>query len=122
LAYLAKLRPLAIIGSPWPKTLEGFEPGVQPKENGSRRRDKTGGEARTSNQAKQTNPRKPKIAFGPTEVAMEKPTPLRECVVGFTIRVDKGNNTKQAFDKKLMEGLEFIQLYVDKRACVLPHD
>jgi hypothetical protein len=42
--------------------------------------------------------------------------------VGFAIRVDKGNNTKAAFDKKLMEGLTFIQQYVDKRACFLPHE
>jgi hypothetical protein len=41
--------------------------------------------------------------------------------LGFAIRVDKGNNTKAAFDKKLMEGLTFIQQYVDKRACFLPH-
>jgi hypothetical protein len=46
----------------------------------------------------------------------------KECVVGFAIRVDKGNNAKQAFDKKLMEGLQFIQQYVDKHACLLPHD
>jgi hypothetical protein len=53
-----------------------------------------------------------------------KDTPIayKECVVGFAIRVDKGNNTKLAFDKKLMEGLEFIQQYVDKRACFLPHE
>ena len=50
------------------------------------------------------------------------PISLHECVVGFAIRVDKGNNAKQAFDKKLMEGLEFIQQYVDKRAYFLPHD
>jgi hypothetical protein len=43
-------------------------------------------------------------------------------VVGFAIRVDKGNNAKQAFNKKLMEGLQFIQQYVDKNACFLPHE
>ena len=42
--------------------------------------------------------------------------------MGFAIRVDKGNNTKAAFDKKLMEGLTFIQQYVDKSACFLPHE
>ncbi len=52
----------------------------------------------------------------------EKPIAYKECVVRFAIRVDKGNNTKLAFDKKLMEGLEFIQQYVDKRACFLPHE
>ena len=103
--------------------LKSFKPGVQPKGNGSRKRDKTGGEERLSNtQAKQTNTRKPTIAFGLMEVATEKPIPLHECVVGFAIRVNKGDNAKQAFDKKLMEGLAFIQQYVDKRACFLPHD
>jgi hypothetical protein len=52
----------------------------------------------------------------------EKAIAYKECVVGFAIRVDKGNNTKLAFDKKLMEGLEFIQQYVDKCACFLPHE
>ncbi len=42
--------------------------------------------------------------------------------MGFAIRVNKDNNAKQAFNKKLMEGLEFIQQYVDKRACFLTHD
>ncbi len=41
-------------------------------------------------------------------------------MVGFAIRIDKVNNAKQAFDKKLMEGLQFIQQYVDKHACFLP--
>jgi len=56
-----------------------------------------------------------------TEIVKDTPFAYKECVVGFAIRVDKGNNTKLAFDKKLMEGLEFIQQYVDKRACFLPH-
>jgi hypothetical protein len=43
-------------------------------------------------------------------------------VVGFAIRIDKGNNAKQAFDKKLMEGLQFIQQYVNNRTCFLPDD
>jgi hypothetical protein len=43
-------------------------------------------------------------------------------VVGFAIRIDKGKNAKQAFNKKLMEGLQFIQQYVDKSACFLPYE
>jgi hypothetical protein len=31
-----------------------------------------------------------------------------QCVIGFAIRVDKGNNTKGGFDKKLTEGLTFL--------------
>jgi hypothetical protein len=63
--------------------------------------------------------RRPKIAF--TEAEKPKTIVYNQCVVGFAIRVDKGNNTKQAFNKKLMEGLQFIQQYVDKNACFLPH-
>jgi hypothetical protein len=103
--------------------LEGFKPGVQSKVNGSRKRDKKGNEeSKTKEQSKKTGARKQKIAFGTTEVVKEKPFTYKECVVGFAIRVDKGNNAKQAFNKKLMEGLKFIQQYVDKRTCFLPHD
>jgi hypothetical protein len=103
--------------------LEGFAPGVWPKGKGSRKKDKKGGEERkTKEQVKKTQSRKPKIAFGPTEVEKEKTIAYKECVVGFAIRVDKGNNTKQAFNKKLMEGLQFIQQYVDNHTCFLPHE
>jgi hypothetical protein len=43
-----------------------------------------------------------------------------KCVVGFTIRVDKGNNTKGGFNKKISEGLAFLHEYLDKAACILP--
>jgi len=33
-----------------------------------------------------------------------------QCVIGFTIRVDRGNNTKGGFDKKVSEGLTFLFL------------
>ena len=42
-----------------------------------------------------------------------------KCVVGFAIRVDKGNNTKGGFDKKISEGLTFLIEYLDKAACIL---
>jgi hypothetical protein len=102
--------------------LEGFMPGVRPKGKGSRKKDKSEGEERKiEEQVKKTQSRKPKIAFGPTEVEKEKVIAYKECVVGFTIRIDKGNNAKEAFDKKLMEGLQFIQQYFDNCACFLPH-
>ncbi len=70
--------------------LEGFMPGVHPKGNGFKKRDKKGKEERTSKeQVKKTKARKPKIAFGPTGVEKEKPITYKECVVGFAIRVDK---------------------------------
>jgi hypothetical protein len=96
-------------------------PGVRPKGNGSKKTEKRSEkEEKVAAQVKKTTARKPKIAFGPTEVSKEKTFVYNECVVGFAIRVE-GNNTKQAFDKKLMEGLEFIHQYLDKRACFLPH-
>jgi len=103
--------------------LKGFKPGVRPKGHRPKKSEKRSEkEERVAAQVKKTTVRKPKIAFEPTEVAKEKNFVYKECVVGFAIRVDKGNNTKQAFDKKLMEGLEFIQQYVDKRACFLPRE
>jgi hypothetical protein len=44
-----------------------------------------------------------------------------QCVIGFAIRVDKGNNTKGGFDKKLAEGLKFLREIVDPAACILPN-
>ena len=43
-----------------------------------------------------------------------------KCIVGFAIRVDKGNNAKGGFDKKISEGLTFLREYLDKAACILP--
>jgi hypothetical protein len=42
------------------------------------------------------------------------------CMVDFAIRVDKWNNTKGGFDKKIAEGLAFLCKYLDKAACILP--
>ena len=42
-----------------------------------------------------------------------------QCVIGFAIRVDKGNNTNGGFDKKLTEGLTFLREFVDPAACIL---
>jgi hypothetical protein len=101
--------------------LEGFSTGVRPKGQGSRKRDKKrNAEKKTGEQVKQSEARKPKIAF--TEAEKPKTISYNQCMVGFAIRVDKGNNAKQAFDKKLMEGLQFHQQYVDKNACFLPHE
>ncbi len=43
-----------------------------------------------------------------------------KCIVGFAIRVDKGNNAKGGFNKKIAEGLSFLCEYLDKAACILP--
>ncbi len=44
----------------------------------------------------------------------------KKCIVGFAIRVDEENNTKGGFDKKLLEGLTFMQTYIDKHALFHP--
>ena len=44
-----------------------------------------------------------------------------QCVIGFAIRVDKGNNIKGGFDKKLTKGLTFLREFVDPAACILPN-
>ena len=41
-------------------------------------------------------------------------------VIGFAIRVDKGNNMKGGFNKKLFEGLTFLRDFADSAACILP--
>jgi hypothetical protein len=40
----------------------------------------------------------------------------KTCVVGFAVQVDKGKNTKGGFDKKITEGLAFMQKYINKNA------
>ncbi len=89
--------------------LDSFSTGLRPE-----------GKKKTDKQAKQSEARKTKIAFA--EAEKTKPVTYNQCVVGFAIRIDKGNNAKQAFDEKLMEGLQFIQQYVDKSACFLPYE
>jgi hypothetical protein len=44
-----------------------------------------------------------------------------QCVIGFAIRADKGNNTKGGFNKKLSKGLTFLREFVDPAACILPN-
>jgi len=44
-----------------------------------------------------------------------------QCVIGFAIPVDRGNNAKGGLDKKLSEGLTFLREFVDPAACILPN-
>ncbi len=51
--------------------------------------------------------------------ALWKPEPevkYNKCVVAFAIRVDKGKDTKEGFDKKIVAALSFLQTYIDKHA------
>jgi hypothetical protein len=43
-----------------------------------------------------------------------------KCVSAFAIQVDKGNNAKAGFDKKIVAALSFIQTYINKHAAFLP--
>jgi hypothetical protein len=43
-----------------------------------------------------------------------------KCVVAFAIRVDKGNNAKERFDKKLVAALSFIHTYINKHTAFFP--
>ncbi len=47
----------------------------------------------------------------------EPPTKYNKCVVAFTIRVDKGKDTKAGLDKKIIAALSFLQTYIDKHAA-----
>ncbi len=44
----------------------------------------------------------------------------QKCVVGFAIRVDKGQKSKENFDKKIGEALFFLRSHIDKVSCFLP--
>ncbi len=44
-----------------------------------------------------------------------------QCVIGFAIRVDRGNNMKGGLDKKLSKGLAFLRDLFDPAACILPN-
>jgi hypothetical protein len=85
--------------------LDGLSAGLWPKGWGSKKKEKKRSTEKKE-QAKQSEARKTKIAFA--EAEKPKPITYNQFVVGFAIRIDKGNNAKQAFDKKLMEGLQFI--------------
>jgi hypothetical protein len=66
---------------------------------------------------------KKKVTFAETvkkEAAQAQRIEYKKCIVGFAIRVDKGNNTKGGFDKKLLEDLTFMQTYIDKHALFHP--
>ncbi len=75
--------------------------------------------------AKKTPKKKATFALAKTAEAGEKKAEeevalCHKCVVGFSIRVDKGNNLKGGFDRKISEGLAFLREYLDKAACILP--
>jgi hypothetical protein len=50
----------------------------------------------------------------------EKAVDYKKCMVSFRVRVDKGNNTKEGVDKKIIKGLTFMQIYIDRNASFHP--
>jgi hypothetical protein len=42
------------------------------------------------------------------------------CSIICYVWVDKGNNTKAGFDKKIVAALSFIQMYINKHAAFFP--
>ncbi len=61
-----------------------------------------------------TKRRKKKVTFAPEpdkageEKDKEEVDVCFKCVVGFAICVNRGNNAKRGFDKKISEGLAFL--------------
>ncbi len=101
--------------------LDNFSTGLRPKGQRPKKKEtKRSAEKAMGKQGKQSGARKTKIVF--VEAEKTKADTYNQCMVGFAIRIDKGNNAKQAFDKKLMEGLQFVQTYVDKSTCFLPYE
>ncbi len=50
------------------------------------------------------------------EDVKKKEMEYKTCVVSFAVRVDNMKDTKGGFEKKLLEGLAFIQTYIDQHA------
>jgi hypothetical protein len=66
---------------------------------------------------------KKKVTFAETvkkEATQVQQIKYKKCVIGFAMRVDKGNNAKGGFHKKLIEGFTFMQTYIDKHASFHP--
>ncbi len=60
---------------------------------------------------------KKKATFAETvekEATQAQRIEYKKCIIGFVIRVNKGNNIKGGLDKKLTEGLTFMQTYINK--------
>ncbi len=81
------------------------------------------GSAKKDKVAKIPDSGKKKATFAETvgkKVVTEKEIEYKKCMVGFAIQVDKTKDTKGGFDKKLNEGLTFMQTYIDQHASFHP--
>jgi hypothetical protein len=73
----------------------------------------------TSKEVNDRTKTKKKATFAETverEASQTQRIDYKKCVVGFAIRVNKENNMKGGFDKNIIEGLNFMQTYIDKHA------
>ena len=60
-------------------------------------------------------------ASAPAPEVTKKPGFLYpKCVVGFAIRVEKDQKSKENFDKKIGVALFFLRSHIDKESCFLP--
>ncbi len=81
------------------------------------------GKAKKGKEGQTPDSGKKKATFAETvgkEVVEEKEIKYKTCVVGFAVRVERTKDTKGGFDKKLMEGLIFMQTYIDKNTSFHP--
>jgi hypothetical protein len=101
------------------------EKGRERKKESARKKTKpmgTGTEKTTNNAGKK------RATFarmvGKEKAEEQKEIQYEKCMVGFAIRINKGNNTKGGFDKKIIKGLSFLQTYIDQYAsfCAIKED
>jgi hypothetical protein len=81
------------------------------------------GKARKDKEKNTPNSGKKNAMFAETmgkEEVKEKEIEYKTCVVGFAVRVDKTKDTKGGFDKKLLEGLLFMQTYINQHVSFHP--
>ncbi len=88
---------------------------MTPKKKGSRTQaaKKKAAVKKKEDTVHKTKGRKKKTTFAEPDKAGKKEDKkaveaCNRCVVGFAIRVDKGNNAKRGFNKKIAEGLAFL--------------
>jgi hypothetical protein len=51
------------------------------------------------------------------ETSKKEGVVYQKCIVGFMIRVDKGQKSKENFDKKVREALFFLRTHIDEESC-----
>ncbi len=86
---------------------------MKKKGSGSQAAKKKAAVKKKEDSVDKTKGRKKKATFAEPDKAgnKEDEKEVEVCnryIVGFAIRVDKGSNTKEGFDKKIAEGLAFL--------------